>query len=86
MLEIKLLEGNALKNKEETIKINALGLINSIREDCDDHYVYFGSSKEMNGNIINDVICEKEDQFADQHFYIRYDKCIFFQFFINYHR
>lgn len=60
MIEIKLVEGNAFKNKE-SIKINALGLINSLRDDCEDHYVYFGSSKEMNGKIINDVICEKED-------------------------
>jgi len=56
-------------------KINAMGMVSSQREDCDDHYVYFGSAKEMNGRIINDVICSKEDNFADQHFYIRYDKC-----------
>lgn len=74
MLEIRLIEGNAFKVKD-TLKINAMGLINSIREDCDDHYVYFGSSRDMNGKVINDVICEKEDQFAEQHFYIRYDKC-----------
>jgi hypothetical protein len=47
----------------------------SKREDCEDHYVYFGSAKDMNGRIINDVICSKADDFADQHFYIRYDKC-----------
>jgi hypothetical protein len=29
----------------------------------------------MNGKIINDVVCSKEDDFADQHFYVRYDKC-----------
>ena len=29
----------------------------------------------MNGKVINDVVCRKEDNFADQHFYIRYDKC-----------
>ena len=48
----------------------------SKREDAEDHYVYFGSAKEMNGRIVNDIICLKEDDFADQHFYIRYDKCI----------
>jgi hypothetical protein len=61
MLEIRLMEGNAFKIKDTAIKINAMGLINSLREDCDDHYVYFGSSENMNGKIINDVICEKED-------------------------
>lgn len=57
------------------MKINAMGLINSWRSDCDDHYVYFGSAVDMNGKIVNDVICSKEDNFADQHFYFRYDKC-----------
>jgi len=28
----------------------------------------------MNGSIVNDVICSKEDQFAEQQFYIRYDR------------
>jgi hypothetical protein len=32
----------------------------------------------MNGRIVNDVLCSKEDDFADQHFYIRYDKCNLF--------
>eukprot|EP00347_Sterkiella_histriomuscorum_P007899 403347135 len=73
LLEMKLVEGNGLKNKH-SFKINAMGLITSQREDCDDHYVYFGSAKDMNGKIVNDVVCEKEDQFAEQHFYIRYDK------------
>lgn len=54
----------------------------SKREDNEDHYVYFGSAKEMNGRIVNDVVCSKDDDFADQHFYIRYDKCKF-QFSIN---
>jgi hypothetical protein len=71
---LKLVEGNALKNKD-ALKINAMGLVNSMREDGDDHYVYFGSASFMNGKVVNDVVCEKEDQFADQHFYIRYDKC-----------
>ena len=62
------------------LKINALGLVSgSKREDCEDHYVYFGSAKDMNGRIINDVICSKADYFADQHFYIRYDKCMQFK-------
>lgn len=73
LLEIKLAEGNAYQ-QEESVKINAMGLINSKREDCEDHYVYFGSAKDMNGKIVNDVVCSKDDQFADQHFYIRYDK------------
>lgn len=34
----------------------------------------------MNGKIINDVVCSKEDDFADQHFYVRYDKCKSFNF------
>ena len=72
-MEIKLTEGNAFPH-DQSVKINAMGLINSKREDAEDHYVYFGSAKEMNGKIVNDVICSKEDQFADQHFYIRYDK------------
>lgn len=74
MLELKLIEGNGLKSKD-AIKINAMGLISSMREDSEDHYVYFGSATEMNGKVVNDVICQKEDQFAEQHFYIRYDKC-----------
>lgn len=73
-LEINMIDGHALPNSE-LIKVNAMGLINSKREDSEDHYVYFGSSKEMNGKIINDVICSKDDGFAEQHFYIRFDKC-----------
>lgn len=68
------MEGNAI-NKNEAIKINAMGLINSLREQSEDHYVYFGSSAEMNGKVVNDVVCSKADSFAEQHFYIRYDKC-----------
>lgn len=60
LLEIKIVEGNAFP-KSETYKINAMGLINSIREDSEDHYVYFGSSKEMNGKVVNDVICNRDD-------------------------
>lgn len=63
-LEIKLVEGNAIK-KYEDLKINAMGLINSLREQCDDHYVYFGSAAEMNGKIVNDVICNKSDNVAE---------------------
>ncbi len=74
MLEVKLIEGNALKSKD-AIKINALGLVGSLRTESDDHYVYFGSAKEMNGMVVNDVVCSVEDLFAEQHFYIRYDKC-----------
>ena len=75
LLEIKLIDGAAYP-ESNIIKINALGMISgSKRDDCEDHYVYFGSAKEMNGKIVNDVICAKDDGFADQHFYIRYDKC-----------
>lgn len=74
-LEIKLIDGHGIP-ASEIIKINAMGLINSKREDSDDHYVYFGSAKEMNGKIVNDIICSKDDGFAEQHFYVRYDKCI----------
>jgi hypothetical protein len=75
LIEMKLVDGDALP-QSELIKINALGLVSgSKREDCEDHYVYFGSANQMNGRIINDVICSKMDDFADQHFYIRYDKC-----------
>jgi len=42
-LEIKSKEGYGVSEHTE-IKINAMGLINSIRENGDDHYVYFGSS------------------------------------------
>ncbi len=52
-----------------------MGMIGSKRDDSDDHYIYFGSAKQMNGKIVNDVICSKDDDFAEQHFYIRYDKC-----------
>lgn len=52
-----------------------MGLIGSERAEADDHYVYFGSAPEMNGEIVNDVICNKADNFAEQHFYIRFDKC-----------
>lgn len=55
-----------------------MGLIDSKRDEKNDQYVYFGSATEMNGKIVNDVICSKEDNFADQHFYIRYDKCKIF--------
>ena len=55
-----------------------MGLINSKREDSEDHYVYFGSAKDMNGKVVNDVICSKDDGFAEQHFYLRYDKCNIF--------
>lgn len=64
MMEVKLIEGNAYKNTD-ALKINAMGMVNSIREDCEDHYVYFGSAKEMNGRIVNDVICAATDEFAD---------------------
>jgi len=75
LIEFKLIDGDAIP-QSELLKINAFGLVNgSKREDHDDHYVYFGSAKEMNGKIVNDVVCSKEDDFADQHFYIRYDKC-----------
>jgi hypothetical protein len=60
-----------------------MGLINSKRDDSEDHYVYFGSAKEMNGKIVNDVICSKDDGFAEQHFYIRFDKCKRFLNFLN---
>ena len=63
-IEIKLVEGNAIKKTEE-LKINAMGLINSKREHGDDHYVYFGSSAEMNGKVVNDVVCSKADNFAE---------------------
>ena len=57
MIEMKLIDGDALP-LTELIKINALGLVNgSKREDFEDHYVYFGSAKEMNGRIVNDVVC-----------------------------
>jgi len=75
LIEFKLIDGDALP-LSELVKINAFGLVSgSKREDAEDHYVYFGSAKEMNGKIVNDVVCSKEDDFADQHFYIRYDKC-----------
>lgn len=58
ILEIKLVDGNALPQKDMVLKVNAMGLINSQRDDHgDDHYVYFGSAQEMNGKIVNDVIC-----------------------------
>jgi len=44
MLEVKLLEGNAFK-MGENLKINALGLVGSMRDECEDHYSYFGSAK-----------------------------------------
>ena len=61
LVEISLAEGNAFAVTAESVKINAMGLINSKREDAEDHYVYFGSAKDMNGKIVNDVICSKED-------------------------
>jgi len=65
LMEIKLIDGSAFP-ESTVIKINALGMISgSNREDCEDHYVYFGSAKEMNGKIVNDVICAKDDGFAD---------------------
>lgn len=59
-VEIKIHDGDAIP-KDTVLKINAMGLINSWREDCEDHYVYFGSAKEMNGTIVNDVICSKDE-------------------------
>jgi len=65
LIEFKLIDGDALP-QSELIKINAFGLVNgSKREDSEDHYVYFGSAKDMNGKIVNDVVCSKEDDFAD---------------------
>lgn len=62
---MKLIDGDAFP-QSDLVKINAFGLIpGSKREDAEDHYVYFGSAKEMNGRIVNDVICLKEDEFAD---------------------
>jgi hypothetical protein len=46
-LEIKIKEGDAL-SKSDVIKINAMGRIESLRINSDDHYVYFGSAKIMN--------------------------------------
>lgn len=84
LVEVKLIDGDAFP-QSELVKINAFGLVQgSKREDAEDHYVYFGSAKEMNGRIINDVICLKEDDFADQHFYIRYDKCEYLSIFNSY--
>ncbi len=59
-LELRLVEGNGF-SKQEVIKINAMGMIDSKRENSDDHYVYFGSAQTMNGKIVNDVVCAKED-------------------------
>lgn len=65
LVEVKLIDGDAFP-QIELIKINAFGLVQgSKREDAEDHYVYFGSAKDMNGKIVNDVICQKEDDFAD---------------------
>ena len=64
IIEIKIIDGNAWP-LSDMIKINAMGLENTKREEADDHYVYFGSAKEMNGKIINDVICSKIDGFAE---------------------
>ena len=65
LLEIKLIDGDAIP-QTEVLKVNAIGLVSgSTREDYEDHYVYFGSAKEMNGRIVNDVICSKADDFAD---------------------
>ena len=72
-IEITLIDGDAI-HKDAILKINAMGLINSWRDNSEDHYVYFGSAKEMNGKIVNDVICNKDDKFALMHFFIRYDK------------
>ena len=59
MIEMKVVEGIGFGGIP--IKIDALGLLGSLREDSEDHYIYFGSAKEMNGKIVNDVICSKED-------------------------
>ena len=56
LVEVKLLEGNAIESHMD-IKINAFGYANSWREDSEDHYVYFGSCAQMNGKVINDVVC-----------------------------
>ncbi len=65
LIEMKIMDGHAIP-VDEVLKINALGLVSgSKREDCEDHYVYFGSAKDMNGRIVNDVICQKDDDFAD---------------------
>jgi hypothetical protein len=37
----------------------------SWRVENEDHYVYFGSAVDMNGNTVNDVICSSKDGFAD---------------------
>lgn len=58
------MEGNAFL-QHKVIKINAYGYAMSWRTDNEDHYVYFGSSTEMNGHAVNDVICSSKDGFAD---------------------
>ena len=42
-----------------------MGMINTLRTDAEDHYVYFGSAKDMNGAIVNDVVCSKEDDIGE---------------------
>ena len=66
-MEFRVKEGNAF-DKKEIIKINALGRIASLRvqEGEEDHMTYFGSAETMNGAVVNDVICSKEDGFAEQ--------------------
>lgn len=50
-LSIEIIDGFAI-NKNHKIKINAKGMIESWRENANDHYVYFGSAVEMNGKIV----------------------------------
>ena len=42
------MEGTAIP-QDTLLKVNGLGLINTVRPTGDDSYVYFGSAKEMNG-------------------------------------
>lgn len=46
-----------------------MGLVNSgmrVENDDKDHFVHFGSAtKDVNGRILNDIICRKDDEFAD---------------------
>ena len=72
VVEIKIIEGPKIQGE---IKLNAMGLINNKRTNAEEHYVYFGSGKQVNGQIVNDIIFPKESKLTEKHFFIKYDKC-----------
>lgn len=62
-------------NKDETLKINQLGLVGTKRVQGNDKNVIFGHRKFPEDNTI-DVSMHQEEGIAEKHFEIKYDKTL----------